>query len=203
MNSMARPRNTDNAVATTERILSSAEVEFATHGYAARLADISGRAGIRRPSLLYHFANKELLYRAVVERTFAELGQALLVGRSVEGSFVVQLESMTRAFTAYLSQRPTAARIIVHELIAHEGPGQALLVEQVTPLLDATEAWICDAGAGRIRPGVPVRLAVLQLASDVLLRNASGALRSGLWVGHNNESAWVLARATLLNEGGP
>ena len=199
---MARPRHNQNAVATTERILEAAEIEFATHGFAARLSDISARAGIRRPSLLYHFGNKEDLYRAVVQRTFADLGEALLNGRSVPGDFVVRLQSMTRTFTAHLDRNQNAARIIVHEIIAPEGPGQALLLEQVTPLMDAIELWIQTAGCDHIRPGIPVRLAVLQLASDVVLRNASGALRPALWIGHDDHTTWALARVTLLNEGG-
>ena len=78
---MARPRTQANAVATPERILLAAEQAFADHGYGpAKLADIARVAGIRRPSLLYHFATKEVLYAAVVSRTFERLGRALAEG---------------------------------------------------------------------------------------------------------------------------
>ena len=55
------PRN-----ATVERLLEAGEAEFAARGYAdARLEDIAAAVGVRRASLLYHFATKQELYDRV------------------------------------------------------------------------------------------------------------------------------------------
>ena len=75
---MGRPLASAAATATPERLLDAAEQCFAQGYDAARLEDIAAAAGIRRPSLLYHFASKDDLYAAVVRRTFARLGAALL-----------------------------------------------------------------------------------------------------------------------------
>ena len=195
---MARPKNSATTLATRRAVLDAAERAFAGSGQGARLADIAEQAGIKRPSLLYHYPSKDALHAAVVGRTFADLGQALLLGRSVPGDFPTQLRSMILAFSGFLRERPSAARIIVQEVIAESGPGQELLLAQAGPVLDGVEAWLREAGADHIRSDVSVRLAMLQLASDVLLRHAAGQLGPRLWSGHDDDQTWALARATIL-----
>lgn len=183
-----------NDVSTADRILDAAEREFAAVGYApARLADISARAGIRRPSLLYHFASKELLYRAVVERAFDQLGAQLLQFMTGEGAFEDQLAAVVRSFSSFLEARPTLAPIIVRELIddpdhdedaTRRGggtPGRTIMLERVVPLLSVVENFLRERGAGSLRPGLPIRAALLQVAGNLLLRSATGSLRVPLW----------------------
>ena len=75
---MGRPRADAHAVPTNERILNAAERIFSENGYpGARLADIAAEADIRRPSLLYHFESKEVLYEAMVHRLFNRLMETL------------------------------------------------------------------------------------------------------------------------------
>ncbi len=199
---MARPVNDPHAVDTPTRLLLAAEPEFAARGFeGARLADIADRAGIRRPSLLHHFATKEALYAAVVRGAFGRLGAALLESRRADG-FVAQLEATARAYDAFLEREPQVARIVVHELIAAEGPGQALLVGQVAPLLDDLEAWIASHAAC-LRPDPQIRGAILRFAADGMLRAASGALRDPLWGARDPDASWALARLTILREEPP
>ena len=186
-------RNLAKALGTAERILDAAEREFAAVGYApARLADIAERAGIRRPSLLYHFASKELLYRAVVERAFDELGAELARFMGGTGEFEDQLESVVRSFATFVDGRPSIAALIIRELIdapaddasaARNGgsPGRVLMLERVVPLLDAVEVFIRTQGVGKLREGLPVRAALVQIAGGLLLRSSVGALRGPLW----------------------
>lgn len=198
---MARPPADSIAIETPERILAAAEIEFATHGLAlARLSDIAARAGIRRPSLLHHFASKERLYEVVVRASFERLGGALRTCWVGQGAFVAQLAAVTRAFDAFLQAEPEVARLVVRELLAPGGPGQAVLLGEVAPLLDEIETWIVAAGGPRLRAGMPVRAAVLHVVSDALLQSASGALRTPLWGEPPPDTSWRIARTILLAE---
>lgn len=192
---------------TAERILAAAEREFAAVGFAsARLADIAERAGIRRPSLLYHFSSKELLYRAVVERAFDQLGAELLRSMALAGEFEARLDALVGAFARFLDGRPTLAPIIVRELIDDTerddvsrlggAPGRMIMLERVAPLLGTIETFVREAGSTRLRPGLPIRAAIVQIAGDLLLRSAAGSLRTPLW--GPGDHAQTLARSLFL-----
>jgi len=195
---MGRPLASAAATATPERLLDAAEQAFA-HGYgAARLEDIAAAAGIRRPSLLYHFPSKDSLYAAVVRRTFARLGAALMAVMARELSFAERLDGIVDSYARFLADHPAHAQILVRELVDAQGPGRDILLGEVVPLLDLVERFLRVEGLALLRPGLPVRAAILQVASAIILRSASGALQQPLWgpVDHSR----ALARLLLFKE---
>ena len=105
---------------------------------------------------------------------------------------------MSRNFESFLAQTPSAARIIVHEILATEGPGRLLLVEQAAPLLSLVEAYVTQDDAGLLRPEIPVRAAILTTAAEALLRHAAGDLREALWGPVVPDQSWILLRAMVL-----
>ena len=67
---MARPKKGVHQVPTEERILQAAETEFGRKGFErTRLEDIAETAGIRRPSLLYHFKSTFLKFLVLASKT--------------------------------------------------------------------------------------------------------------------------------------
>lgn len=198
---MARPTAAATAALppTAERILDAAEAAFAAAGFAgARLEDIAAAVGIRRPSLLHHFATKDDLYAAVVGRAFASLGAALANAMSprAAGGFAAQVEALVSGYLAFLAGRPGFAALVLREVIDGRGPGRDLLEREVAPLLDAVERFVQRGRAGaRLR--VPVRAAILQVACAPLVRAASGPLGPRLW-GPAPDPTPALARALLL-----
>jgi hypothetical protein len=59
------------------------------------------------------------------------------------------------------------------------------------------ERFVREQGGGVVRDGVPVRSAIMMIASDVFLRSAVGTLREQLW--GPGQSARELARRLLLS----
>lgn len=199
---MGRPRHREGQAATPDRIVDAALVVFGRDGFArAKLAEIAKNASITRPSLLYHFATKERLYEAVVARSFDRLSAALAAIMAATGPFAERLADVAATFAEQIAAHPDDARIVVHELVAADGPGRPILLERVTPLLDQVVAFVELQGAGSVRPGLPVRGAVMQIAADVLLAHATPALvRRAMWGDLAPRRTAVLARALFLVE---
>ena len=197
---MGRPPANALATATPERLLEAALAEFGAVGFAeAKLADIAAHAGITRPSLLYHFRTKEELYEATVQRSFERLAVALAEAMTGPAPFVERFRAMLRRYVDFVASEPAVARIVLRELLEGTGPGALILVEQVAPLVDTVERFVRTQGKGDVRPSVPVRAAIMQIAGDVMLRAAAGPLREPLW--GKADHAQTLAEHLLLEEG--
>lgn len=194
---MGRPAASSIDVATPTRLLDAAEAAFGRAGYSgARLADIAREAGIRRPSLLYHFASKQALYAAVVERVFDDLGLALM--RVMEGDerFEDRIHAMVDTFADFLARRPSLAPVLLREMLDGQGPGRSILMRRVVPLLDVVERFIRVHGDGVMRRRLPVRAALMQVVANLLMRSAAGDLREPLW--GPGDHAWEITRTILF-----
>jgi AcrR family transcriptional regulator len=75
MEQVRRRRKGSEVVA--EELLDAALVEFAAHGFeGTSTRAIAQRAGCHQPQINYHFASKEQLWQAAVDRLFGQLGEA-------------------------------------------------------------------------------------------------------------------------------
>jgi AcrR family transcriptional regulator len=64
----------ENRYCTKSKILAAAQKLFAKRGYAlTSLDDIAAKVSIAKPSLFYHFKNKENIYASVVKDSFARV----------------------------------------------------------------------------------------------------------------------------------
>ena len=195
---MGRPRSDSHAVPTTERILNAAERIFSENGYAgARLADIAAEAAIRRPSLLYHFESKEVLYEAMVHRLFQRLMESLAGLMIPNAEFEVQIIEIGIAFRDFAEQNPAFGRIVIRDIVDHRDPVPALLANGVVPVLDL----VCEYIETQQKPtgnsgGIPVRSAVLQFCADTHVQTTAGPLRDLLW-GTENHTKTLLRKLFL------
>ncbi|MBR0776022.1 TetR family transcriptional regulator [Bradyrhizobium diazoefficiens] len=61
-------------VATRNKLLTAARLEFARHGFAgARVDEIAGRAGVNKQLVYHYFGDKDALYLAVLEWVYADI----------------------------------------------------------------------------------------------------------------------------------
>lgn len=137
-------------------ILDAAEALFAAQGYhPTSLADIGERAGVSRGTPGYFFGTKDALYRAVLERCFAEALSAVQLGRvraagSGEGPFTV-LAGVVSDYVDYAVAHPDFVRLIHREALG-EGPesspaakGLAVGAEVVAALADELDLPLATA----------------------------------------------------------
>jgi AcrR family transcriptional regulator len=100
---------------TLERILDAAEASFAERGFAGvGMREIAERAGVTPASLYNHFAGKQALYDAVLERGLRPLFEVL--DQAASGALPgpgILAHLMDRLHAA-----PNLARLIQHETLA-------------------------------------------------------------------------------------
>ena len=88
----------------------------------------------------------------------------------------------------FVEERPAMAPIVIREIVDGRGPAREILLKQISPTLDLVEKWIANQGKGILSSELPIRAALLQLCSDILLRASSGPLRNTLWDKNNKTS---------------
>lgn len=103
---------------TRGQILEAAALRFADSGFSeTRLEDVGKDVGIGRSAVLYHFKDKQLLYRAVLDELFGGLLAVLRSSLMAGGTLADRLEDGVCAFVDYMGQHPTAARLALRESI--------------------------------------------------------------------------------------
>ena len=131
----ALPRHRFGGERTAERILDAAEELFAERGYnGTTLRDVATRVGVRPPSLYNHFASKDALYAAVLERGIGPVIVLLARSAAAPADEPSDPGRLVTEVMAILARRPAIPRLVQHETLAG---GQRL-----TPIL---RSWIVPA----------------------------------------------------------
>lgn len=197
---MGRPLANSNPVATTDRLLDAALLEFAAAGFdRARLADISAAAGISRPSLLYHFNSKSALYAATTARAFGSLADMIVNAVSARGSFRDRLRFLTEGFIVFARDNPAVCKLLMRVLVSEDdSSSRVLLLEQAAPLLDDITRFFMHDGDVDLHPTANLRAGLMTVVVTVLAKSAAGDLRAPLWGGINDDDIWMFVEHAML-----
>lgn len=176
------------------RILTAARSEFAEHGFdGARLQAIAARAGVRHPTLIYHFDSKELLYRAAIESVVGDWVTEMESEISTGLRGFEQVAALVDAAFRFFERNGDFVRIVRREAIEGGGRMEAQMAEFMRPLLDDAVRFLRrEMRAGRLRRHDPVE--VMQVFWGTTLTYFSDARFRANLVGEDPLAAEALRR---------
>jgi len=126
-----------------DEILDAATRLFAERGYeGVSVHDVAERVGIGKASLFHHFATKDVLYEAVLDRMVVGLQEPLAAIYASSGSFAERLDVLTATLTRALGAQPYAARLLVRETMDWGPVMRSKLADRIVLVLEAGAAWV-------------------------------------------------------------
>lgn len=170
------------------RVLAVATQLFGAQGYdATPIQAIAQAAGIRKQSLLYHFASKEVLRDAVIDdwlRHWQEELPKLLARADGHDRFTASMAALLDFFRA----DPNRARLALREMLDRPEELQQRMRETLSPWMRLLANYI-EMGkvTGLIRPEVQAESYVVQVMQMVVTAVAIGDAASGL-IGDRKET---------------
>jgi TetR/AcrR family transcriptional regulator len=160
----------DRGAATRLRILDAAEREFAARGFAgARLRAIADAVGVQTALIHHYFADKQGLYRAVLDRAMAPTSTeswGLLGSRlDVEGLVTGFVDMLLRFYAAHQN----LLAILRHEAVSGSTILAEVSRERTVPIIEAVSAFVEERQrAGEVRADLSAEEIILATLSLVV-----------------------------------
>lgn len=146
------------------QILQEATRLFAAQGFdGTSVQQIADAVGIRKPSLLYHFASKEALRLSVLDAIMAHFNQVLpevLLAAARDRRF----DSVMESLSSFFLEDPDRARLLVRELLDRPEDMKERLGEFVRPWIQVVADQLERAkGQGLVQANVDTEAYAIQV----------------------------------------
>ena len=147
---MPRAARAHDPSQTPERILEAALSTFSEKGFdGAKTRDIAARAGVTLGLVQYHFGTKEELWKAAVDRAFADMstGMESVLAANAGRDEVEIIRALIRAHVRFVSENTAFIRIM-HDEGKQRGPRNRWIADryvrplfaQITPIVERAQA---------------------------------------------------------------
>jgi AcrR family transcriptional regulator len=162
---------------TAERILQVARQLFMERGFSGvSINDVVQQVGITKPTLYYHYADKEALYVAMAARMLTQMGDEMNAAiTAIDGSFA---QLLCRVIEMIQSHNAEDTRMLRHEIRTYLSPQwQAQLAEQFyRTMMDPLESIMAQGLATKqITGGTAAELAMMFLCFIEAFSGPEGA----------------------------
>jgi len=149
-------------------VLDAALASFGSKGYEATSLDsLAATLGLTKQSILYHFASKEALLEALIDRSAVELADALEDAIANAGPGFARVEAVVRSVFRLAARRPELLNF-VREVSRLGPPAATRLMAELDPLIARASAFLeAEMEAGNMRRQEP-RLLLLAAYSTVI-----------------------------------
>jgi AcrR family transcriptional regulator len=145
--------SSDRAAATERHLARVAARLFAERGYdATSVREIVEAAGVKKPTLYYHFGSKEGLAQALLTRPLTALVEQLQAIVTAGGEPVEVLARVFEAHFAFFREEPDRARF--YFALAFGPHGKSGLVEELFRFSKQMDALMLEAVKGVVDAGL-------------------------------------------------
>jgi TetR/AcrR family transcriptional regulator len=136
---------------TRERIIDAAQAIFARAGFVgAKMQEIADRVGVQRPSLFYHFRNKEALFVAAHEQVFARIERVFRDSLARQGDPFAQLDRVSRAVLDVMAEEPDFARMVARTAVDRHPRAVGIVRNYLQPLVERSVEFVRERQAAGV-----------------------------------------------------
>jgi TetR/AcrR family transcriptional regulator len=165
-----------------QEILRQATRLFARRGFdSTSLKDIAEAVGVRKPSLLYHFASKEKLRLAVLDEVLVRWGEVLPRLLMVATGGDQRFSDLMRECVGFFTEDPDRARLLLRELLDRPDDMRARLEKHVQPWVGAIADYVRSGQEyGEVHAEVDPEAYILQMINLIVCGVALSGMQGGL-----------------------
>ncbi|MGH9091570.1 MAG: TetR/AcrR family transcriptional regulator [Acidimicrobiales bacterium] len=195
---------------TPDRILDAALASFGTRGVEATSLDaLAGSLDLTKQTILYWFPSKEALLAAVIERSAAELAEALQAALAGAGPGWDRVEAVVRSVFRLAARRPELLGL-VREAARLGPPAATQMTAALQPLVERASSFLeAEMDAGHMRRHDPHLLllaiysTVIGMVTEVEVLRALGEEPTARSLVRRRADVLALLRSALVVDAGP